>query len=110
MKVKLLPSLEEKKRYIAFSVISEKGLNRKEVANTIEKSCKEFLGELNYGKAGVMIVEDQLNSNNGVIRVNSKYIDHVKSSLILAKEVNGNRVIFKNNKVSGVLNKVKRGG
>jgi|SRR3989344_2784452 len=107
MKIKLLPSLREKKRYIAFNIISEKNLSKNSVVKAVQISCRSFLGELNYGKAGINVVDNLTNSKKGIVRVNNKYIDHVKASLILIKKVDGEKVIFKNVKSSGVLNKLK---
>ena len=110
MKIKLLPSLREKKRYIHFNIVSEKSFLKNELVGAVESSCKNFLGELNYGKAGVNVVTNLVKGKSGVVRVNSKYVDHVKTSLMLIKKINGERVLFKNAKVSGVLNKLKGEG
>jgi len=109
MKIKLLPSLREKKRYILFNLVSEKSIPKRDLIKAIENSCKRFLGELNYGKAGVSVVSDLTDNQRGVVRVNTKFLDHVKASLILTKKINGEKVIFKNTKSSGILNKLKGG-
>ena len=109
MKVKLLPSLKEKKRYVKFSLESEAGsrITKKDVIESINKSCKEFMGEYSCGKAGVEVVENLVESGKGVVRVGSKYVDQVKGALMLINKINGKQVIFKNTKVSGVLGKTK---
>ena len=107
MKIKLLPSLKEKKRYIAFKVTSERNIPKNSVIKAIQASCRVFLGELNYGKAGVSVVENLTDNKKGVVRVNNKFIDHVKTSMILIKKIDGERVTFRNVKSSGVLNKLK---
>ena len=61
------------------------------------------------GKAGVMVVNDTVNGKKGVVRVNSKSVDLVKTSLIMIKEINNNKVIFKNVKTSGALKKANGG-
>ncbi|MAG45510.1 MAG: hypothetical protein CMH63_01920 [Nanoarchaeota archaeon] len=107
MKVKLLPSLKEKKRYIAFNLSSEGKIAKKDIINSVNNSCKRFMGELSYGEAGVRVIDKLVEGNKGVVRVNSKYVDITKTSLMLIKKINNQRVLFKNVKVSGILNKVK---
>ncbi len=104
---KLVSSLREKKRYIAFEVDSESGFSKEEIVNAVDASCRDFLGEYGYGKGGVMIVNDSVNGKKGVVRVNSKYVDLVKVSLMMMKSINNNKVVFKNVKTSGALKNVK---
>ena|SRR3989344_5514349 len=107
MKVKLLPSLREKKRYLAFEVDSKAKISKENMVNEVQRACRRFMGEYNYANAGVLVLKDNINGNKGILKVNSKYVDHVKSSLILVNKINNERVIFKNIKVSGTLLKVK---
>ena len=79
----------------------------KDIIDGIRNSCKKFMGELSYGKAGVRVLGELTDGKKGVVRVNNKYVDQVKGSLSLIKSIRKERVIFKNVKVSGVLNKVK---
>ena len=104
----LLPSLKEKKRYIAFNVISDKSLDKDDINRSIYNSCRSFIGDLNYAKAGVNIMNEFLSNNKGIIRVNNKYADYVKSSLMMVKEINNQKVVIKSIGVSGVLDKAKK--
>jgi len=97
----LLPSLKEKKRYLAFDVISDSKISNSEINKVVRKRTLAFMGELNYGKAGVKFVSDR------IIKVNNKFVDHLKSSLMLINEIDSKKVIFKTNKVSGILRKLK---
>ena len=110
MKIKpLLPSLREKKRYLAFEVLSEHNINQDKIMESIEESSSNLMGELETGKAGIQLV-DEIHNNKGILRVNNKYLDKLKTSLLLVKEINNKKVIIKSNKVSGILKKVKNGG
>lgn len=104
---RLLSSLKEKKRYIAFEIDGECGFAKDDIIKAVDTSCKSFMGEYGYGKANVMVVDDAVNGKKGVVRANSKYVDLVKTSLMMIKEINNNKVIFKNVKTSGSLMKVK---
>jgi ribonuclease P/MRP protein subunit POP5 len=106
---KLLSSLRDKKRYIAFEVESESRLNKTQVVKSVNSGCREFLGDYLCGKSGVRAVEEFFSGTGGVMRVKSGYVDYVKTSLALIKKVEGKRVMFKNTKVSGNLSKVKGG-
>ncbi|MBI2508052.1 hypothetical protein HYV89_03810 [Candidatus Woesearchaeota archaeon] len=109
---KLIPSLRERKRYIAFEIDSEHAFDKSNVIKAVDTSCRNFLGEYGYGKAGVMLVDNAVSSNGkrGVVRVNSKYADLVKVSLMMIKEINNNKVALRNVKTSGMLGKVKVNG
>ena len=107
---KLPSSLREKKRYIAFEIDSELVVAKDDVIKAVDASCRNFMGDYGYGRAGVMVVSDVVNSKNGVVKVDSKYVDLVKVGLMLTKEINGNRVTFMNIRTSGALNKVKQKG
>lgn len=102
----ILPSLREKKRYIVYDIKAEEQLSFKDVKQELEKKMLEFLGELGYGKAGVIIVNEWQN-NKGIIRTNNKTVDQVKTALTMVEKVGNKKVIIKTIGVSGVLNKVK---
>ncbi len=87
----ILPSLREKPRYIVYKT------SNKETNRDIYSSIKQFLGELGMARAGVQVMD------NNIVRTNSKYMDEVKSALLLIKGLNILRV-------SGLLNKAKKIG
>lgn len=97
----LLPSLREKKRYIAFEVQGERKLELKDAKELIERSIKDFIGDLGSAKAGVLFLKDWKN-NRGIIKVNSKYVDEIKASLALIKDVKVQSLY-----VSGTIEKVR---
>lgn len=103
----LRPSMKEKKRYIVFRIISEGKINIDELAETIAKSCLAFLGLLYYGKAGVMLLKNQTNNGYAIVRVNNKYVTHVKTALMLITEVSGTQVACDVIGVSGILKKAR---
>ncbi|MBU2639493.1 MAG: ribonuclease P protein component 2 [Nanoarchaeota archaeon] len=101
----ILPSLKEKKRYLAFEIVSGDKFNKTEIKNAITEEALKFMGTLNYGKAGIMLTN--LQENSGILKVNNKFLNELKSSLILIKDINSKRVIFKTKGVSGILKKAK---
>ncbi len=100
----ILPSLREKKRYLAFEVISnhKKPLNEVEIA--IQNSVLSFMGQLGAAKAGIMVLSNKWNHElqRGIIKVNNKHIDNLKAALAMT---NHDNTIFRSIGVSGVLRK-----
>jgi len=107
----ILPSLREDKRYIVFEVLSEdKVKDFKTLRTEIIGGVHNFLGQLETSKAGVMFLKDLWfkDKQKGILSVNSKYVDKVKTSLMLMKKLEGKDVILNNIAVSGILNKAKK--
>ncbi len=104
MKIKekpILPSLREKKRYILFETISKNKIKSEDIKKAISGKCLAFLGELGCAKAGIMIVKPN------VIKVNTKYVNDVRTTLALIEKINNENVVVKTIKVSGILKKLK---
>lgn len=66
----------------------------------------QFLGELGYGKAGIMVL-DLWDENRGIIRTNTKSVDQVKTALTMIEKIGNQKAIVKTIGVSGMLNKAK---
>lgn len=102
----MLPSLKEKKRYIAFEVISNDKVDQEESYKAIKTKSKEFLGSLGLSKAGFLPLNIWKN-NKGIIKVAHKEVDNIKAALALTKNINSKEVIIRSLGISGVLNKAK---
>jgi len=46
--------------------------------------------------------------NKGIVRVNSKYVDHTKASMALIKEVNGKKAKVQSLAISGIVDKLRK--
>ena len=99
----ILPTLREKKRYVSYKIISENTINMDRALEIIKSKILSFMGILNYGKAGIMFLSSR---NSNVIKVKSNFLDQLRTSLILIKEIDGNDVIIKTTNVSGILKKL----
>ena len=107
----VLPSLREKKRYLAFEVVSREKINDfGAVSNAIMHYSLQFFGKLGAAKAGIMVLNNKWDAHNqrGIIKVSHKHVDAVKAALALADKIDGKDVIFRSIGVSGILNKVER--
>jgi len=106
----LLPSLREKKRYIAFEIVSEGQIKDiSAVSRQIKDNSLNFFGELGLANAGLMVVEDCWNrdAQRGIIRVNNKYMNHAKASLALISAIDGKEALVRSLGASGTLKKAK---
>ena len=107
----LLPSLREKKRYLAYEVISKSKFNSAANINkAIFDAANTFLGNLGMARAGILPINDKWNANmqRGVIKVNNKHVDELKASLTFVKNIEGKEVIVKSVGASGILKKLRQ--
>jgi len=88
IKLKLLPSLKEKKHYLVF-----KG-DRK----IVETALFDFLGILGMAKANPQVII--MRENIGILSFNRQYADEIKTALVLS----GVHTLG----VSGTINKAKQ--
>jgi len=110
MKMKaMLPTLKERKRYLAFEVIAPRKIQDfKLVLQKIEQSSLEFLGKSGFEKAGLIGIDKWNNTlQRGLFRVNHKHVDDLRASLTLIKEINDQNVIVRSVGVSGILKKAE---
>src|SRR3989338_606948 len=107
----LLPSLREKKRYVAYEVISKnKFYDAFHVNKAILDAAKSFLGNIGMARAGIIAMNDQWNEDmqRGVIRVNNKHVDDLKASLVFAGNIEGKEAIDRSIGASGILKKARQ--
>jgi len=105
MKLKKLPSLREKKRYIIFKVHAEETLSFENVSNAIWNSLLDWLGERELAKANVWIIKNLWNGKEqtGFIKCSPKYVDAVKVGLALIHQIGDSKVILQSLRVSGTI-------
>lgn len=106
----LLPSLKEKKRYLAFEVISKEKEDFSEVSKAIWSSMKGFMGELGLAGAGAWVLQEKYNAQTqkGLIRINHKYVNELKASLCFINKIGEQDVIVRSLGISGILNKAEK--
>jgi len=101
----LIPTLREKKRYLAFEIITKDAINLgfSDVQKAIKESFKDLYGQTGEGDAGIIMLSKKYKNNKGVIRVNNKYVDKLKLSLAMIKEINKNEAIIRSLTSSGMV-------
>ena len=104
----LMPSLREKKRYLAFEIISKGRIkSHSSVSKAIWQGMLSFAGTKGAAQAGIMVLPEKYNerSQRGIVRVNHKGIDALKASLALVQDVEDAPAIARSVGVSGSLKK-----
>ncbi|ADP77619.1 Ribonuclease P-related protein [Methanothermus fervidus DSM 2088] len=116
MKLKILPSsLRYKKRYIAFEIISELSLNRRDIINIIWDSCLKVYGECNVSKFRIWVTKlwcpPSLQHGRvmaGLLRCKRGEEKKVISALSLVSQYKGKRVVIHTLGVSGTMRAAMR--
>ena len=106
-----MPTLKEKIRYLAFEVISDHKIGDfKAISKEIQEKSQLLVGQLGLAKAGMRILPEKWNLDiqRGIIKVNNKHVDELKSALTLIQKINNKKVVVKSIGVSGMLNKAEQ--
>ena len=106
----LLPTLKEKKRYLAFEIISEAKIKSFHAVNDcIMDAALTYLGTKGTAEAGIMVLKDlyQASSQRGLLRVNNKNLTNARTALTFIETIEEKKVIVHSLGASGVLKKAK---
>ena len=104
----LKPSLREKKRYIAFEVISKSKVSSlSRIQKAVTLSMISYKGAHGLAESGLMFVPERYNPNNqrGIARVNRKKVNDAIAAMTLTHDIDGAEVIMRTLGVSGMINK-----
>ena len=107
----LLSSLRERKRYMAFEIMSEQSLgDYSSVKEDLTAQTVQFLGEFGAAEAGVWFIDEKWNVKHqrGIMRVNNTSVDKLKTAFALVEKLNNQRVMIRSLGVSGMLNKAEQ--
>ncbi|PIN74763.1 hypothetical protein COV18_06090 [Candidatus Woesearchaeota archaeon CG10_big_fil_rev_8_21_14_0_10_37_12] len=106
----ILPTLKEKKRYVAFEVISSSRFSFADVSRAIWHSVLAFVGTRGAARIGVKHFADKFNQNKqrGLIKVSHMSVDEMKASLALVTKINNQDVIVRSVGISGMLTKAEK--
>jgi RNase P/RNase MRP subunit POP5 len=109
MRLRILPTLRERRRYIKFQVLSAKPVHYVTIKETLQNTLKEFIGELGLSKASFRLMRELYDTDAqvGVLRCNHHALHAVIASLSLVSQIKATPVIFKVLKVSGTIRGVK---
>jgi ribonuclease P/MRP protein subunit POP5 len=101
---KLLPTLKDRKRYMAFEVLADASLSWESIRKAITLASKNYIGLDGMANAGLQFVKN--NGMKGIVRMNHDYLNTIRASLLFIREIDNQKVIVKSIRSSGILNKV----
>nr|QNO47412.1 ribonuclease P protein component 2 [Methanosarcinales archaeon ANME-2c ERB4] len=90
MAMRLLPSLREKKRYLAFEIISEGAVSRRDFIDELDRSASSLLGDVGSSECGLnMLTFDR---GGGIIKCERTKTELMRAVLATVNRVRGVRV------------------
>jgi ribonuclease P/MRP protein subunit POP5 len=105
----VMPSLREKKRYVAFEILSNAKLDVHAVAKAVWSAVLQFTGELGASKMGLIVLTDLYNrtKQKGIVRVAHTGLDAVRASFTFITTIDGHPVTVRSIAASGSITKAK---
>ena len=105
MRLKILPSLKEKKIYIKFKIFSEEKIFYSDLEQAIWNNCLDFFGEFLTSKFSLHLMKNLWDEEEqiGVLRTNNLSVPHLITCLGLIQRLGDVRVKIKVLKVSGTI-------
>ena len=101
----LLPTLRERKQYLAFEVIADKELSWESIRKAVTLAIKNYIGLEGMSHAGIMFVKNS--KNKSIMKIQNDYVAKVRAAFLFIKEIDNQKVIVKSIRASGMLNKLK---
>ena len=104
----LLPTLKEKKRYLAFEIVSKDKITQvSEISRAIWAGTISFLGTSGAAKTGIRVLSETYNTQTqrGLIRVTHNGMNDIKASMTFIKQIENKPVILRSVGASGILAK-----
>jgi ribonuclease P/MRP protein subunit POP5 len=104
----ILPALREKKRYLAFEIVSKSKIKSfSSVSQAIWQGMLSFNGTRGAAQAGLWLLPEKYNADmqRGIARVNHKAVDALKAGMVTVQEIDATPAIVRSIGVSGSLKK-----
>lgn len=103
----VIPSLREKKRYLAFEIISKSPISKIKCLKELESQIKTILGVFDSAKAGVMVLNEKYDSKTqkGILKVNNRYLGKLKAAIVMIETIASEKVIIRSLGTSGMIGK-----
>ena len=88
--MRLLPSLREKKRYLAFEMLSEGAISRRDFIDELNRSASSLLGDMGSSECGIKMLS--FDRTGGIVRCAHTRTEHTRAVLATVNRVRGVRV------------------
>lgn len=101
----LPPTMRDKRRYIAFAIISENKINFNDLSNTIWHCILNYLGELGASKTGAWLIKDSFDEKKqiGLIKCSHDSVEEIRASLALIDRIGDSKVVINVLGISGTI-------
>ncbi|MCE8423351.1 MAG: ribonuclease P [Candidatus Methanoperedens sp.] len=99
--MKTIPTLRDKKRYIAFSVMSEQEISRRELFDDILNSTHSLFGDA--GSSEINFALMTYDGKYGIIRCSRKKTMDAKASLACVNRIRGDHISIMVMGISGTI-------
>lgn len=105
MKLKQLPALRKKSRYIVFKVHAENRLTYQNVRDAVYNAVSEWFGASGMARADIHLIKNLWDheEQKGFIRCSHRVVDDVKAALLTVRQIGDEKVIFQTLRVSGTI-------
>jgi len=105
MKIKKMPTLKERARYLVFKTHSKEALDYNDVKTAVWGSILNFLGEEQTARASVRIIRNlwKPKTGTGFLKCGHVYVDKIKVALGLINQIGDSKVIVQTLRVSGTI-------
>jgi ribonuclease P/MRP protein subunit POP5 len=105
---RLPPTLREKKRYVAFKVVSDVPIIKEEITRTIWTQALSLLGEIQASSLGLWVLDYSEDAQEGFLVCRNEDLWKIKAVLAFIGEINEKRVHVCVAGVSGTIKALKR--
>ncbi len=107
----LLPTLKEKKRYLAFEIVSKSKIKAfSSVSKALWGAFLSLFGTRGAAEAGLWVFSEKYNSNSqrGLLKVSHRSLDSSRASLAMVTEIESQPVVVRSLGASGILKKAEK--
>jgi ribonuclease P/MRP protein subunit POP5 len=106
----LSSTLRERRRYMAFQVVTKTEIPPSDIAGAIWHSILNLLGELGTAQAEVWLVKSVYDEKNrmGLVRCSHTAVEHVRTALALVSRIGDAPVTIKVIGISGTISAAKK--
>ena len=105
---RLIPTLRNKKRYVAFELVTECNPELGEVKKSLWESMLRLFGEIGSAKIDAHFVDEQCKGRRGVVRCAHTGTDGLLSSFAFVSAVSGKKAVLRSLGISSTVKGVKK--
>jgi RNase P/RNase MRP subunit POP5 len=104
---RIKPSMRDKERYVAYEIASKEAFGWG-ADKALVKEVNVLLGVFMAPKANIASIKYNAEKQRGILRINRKFVDCLKTCFAMIKHINNQEVLVRTVKVSGMVGKVKK--